>query len=136
MTVTENEQQILDEFAFIENPQERLGAIVDATRNLPHLPETDRTAANQVSGCTSQVWLVAETDAGHWSFRSDCDSPLVRALVHLLCRCFDQVSAEEAARSQPTVLEKLGITQNLSPTRRNGLAAVRQHIAARVQAEA
>ena len=129
MTVAENEQQILEDFAFIENPQERLGAIVDATRHLPHFPEDERTETNHVPGCTSQVWLVAEKDGGNWRFRSDCDSPLVRALVHLLCRCFEGVTATEAHEADPTVLEKLGVIQNLTTTRQNGLKAVRQRIA-------
>ncbi|MBT5903250.1 MAG: SufE family protein [Opitutaceae bacterium] len=129
MTVADNEQTLLDEFHFIENPQERLGAIVDATRQLPHFPEADRSDDNHVKGCTSQVWLVAENDGDVWQFKSDCDSPLVRALVHLLCRCFDGVSAEEAKTVEITVLDQLGVTRNLTPTRLNGLAAVRARIA-------
>ncbi|MDB4473953.1 SufE family protein [Opitutaceae bacterium] len=128
MTVAENQQILLDEFHFIENPQERLGAIVDATRHLPHFPEADRNDDNHVKGCTSQVWLVAKNDGDTWHFKSDCDSPLVRALVHLLCRCFDGVSAEEAKTAEITVLDQLGVTRNLTPTRLNGLAAVRARI--------
>jgi cysteine desulfuration protein SufE len=130
MNVAANEQQILDDFLFIENPSERLGAIVDATRHLPHFPEEDRTDARHVPGCTSKVWLIAHSEDDRWRFQSDCDSPLVRALVHQLCRAFDGVSTQEAATAQTTVLEKLGVTQNLTPTRLNGLAAVRERIAA------
>ena len=74
MTVAENEQQILDDYLFIENPQERLGAIVDAARHLPHFAEADRTPANHVPGCTSKVWLTASQDGDRWRFDSDCDS--------------------------------------------------------------
>lgn len=130
MTVAENEQQILDDYLFIENPQERLGAIVDSTRHLPRFPEGNRSDKNHVPGCTSKVWLTASQDDETWTFQSDCDSPLVRALVHLLCRAFHGVSTQEAATAQTTVLEKLGVTQNLTPTRINGLAAVRERIAA------
>ncbi|GAB5560640.1 MAG: SufE family protein [Synoicihabitans sp.] len=129
MTVAENQQALLDEFIFIENPQERLGAIVDATRHLPHFPEAERTEDNHVKGCTSQVWLIAENDGDAWRFKSDCDSPLVRALVHLLCRCFDNVGAEEAKNAEITVLDQIGVTRNLTPTRLNGLNAVRARIA-------
>lgn len=129
MTVAANEQQILDEFGLIENPQERLGAIVDATRHLPHFPETDRTDETHVPGCTSRVWVIAEVEDNRWNFRSDCDSPLVRALVHLICRCFDQVSADEARDAELTVLTKLDVLKNLTPTRQNGLLAVRKRIA-------
>lgn len=130
MTVAQNEQLILDDYLFIENPQERLGAIVDSTRHLPHFPEHDRTEANHVPGCTSKVWLTATEEADRWTFDSDCDSPLVRALVHLLCRAYTGVSTAEAATAKSTVLEQLGVTRNLTPTRLNGLAAVRERIAA------
>lgn len=131
MTVAENQQRLLDSYAFIENPQERLGVIVDAVRHLPRLPEDQRTDTHRVEGCTSRVWLIAEEQTGgRWRFHSDCDSPLVRALVHLLCQCFEDVSAAEAATAEATVLEQLGVTRNLTPTRLNGLAAVRQAIAA------
>lgn len=130
MTVAENEQRILDDYLFIENPQERLGAIVDAVRHLPHFPEADRTEHNHVPGCTSKVWLTAARADDQWSFESDCDSPLVRALVHLLCQAFRGVSTQEAATAETTVLAKLGVTRNLTPTRLNGLAAVRERIAA------
>ncbi len=129
MTVAENQQAILDDYAFIENPQERLGAIVDSVRHLPHFDESDRTAANHVPGCTSKVWIQATRTGDRWTFQSDCDSPLVRALVHLLCRAFTGVSTIEAATAQVTVLEQLGVTRNLTPTRLNGLAAVRERIA-------
>ncbi len=128
MTVAENQQTLLDEFHFIENPRERLGAIVDATRHLPHFPAAQRNDDNHVKGCTSQVWLIAENDDDKWYFRSDCDSPLVRALVHLLCRCFDGVTATEAKTAEITVLDQLGVTRNLTPTRLNGLAAARARI--------
>ena len=126
MTVAENEQQILDDYLFIENPQERLGAIVDAARHLPHFAEADRTPANHVPGCTSKVWLTASQDGDQWRFDSDCDSPL----VHVLCRSFTNVSTQEAATASSTLLEKLGVLQNLTPSRQNGLKAVRERIAA------
>jgi len=129
MTVAENQQALLDEFSFIENHQERLGAIVDAVRHLPHFEEDDRSAAHHVPGCTSKVWIKARQTEGRWSFESDCDSPLVRALVHLLCRAFEGTTTEEAATAEVTILDELGVTRNLTPTRLNGLAAVRQRIA-------
>jgi cysteine desulfuration protein SufE len=53
----------------------------------------------------------------------------VRALVHVLCRCFAHVSSDEAAHTEPTILDQLGVIRNLSPTRQNGLKAVRERIA-------
>jgi cysteine desulfuration protein SufE len=76
--------------------------------------------------------VAEQTAEGRWRFHSDCDSPLVRALVHLLCQSFEGVTAAEAATAEVTVLDQLDLTRNLSPTRLDGLKAVREQIAATV----
>ncbi|MCC5025707.1 MAG: SufE family protein [Candidatus Synoicihabitans palmerolidicus] len=128
MTVREHHQAIVDDFGFIENRQERLGAVVDAARSLPVLPESDRTTQNIVAGCTSRVLLVASLVNGLCQFRADCYSPMVRGLVVLLARCYDGVTPADAIASEATILEDLELLRDLSSTRQNGLAAVRRRI--------
>lgn len=128
MTVRDQQQTLVDEFGFIENRQERLGAVVDSARNLPRLTEAERTETHLVPGCTSRVWVVGQLDDGRCRFTCDCDSPLVRGLVALLCRCYEGVTPADARDTESTVLEELGLLRDLSPTRRNGLDAVRHRI--------
>ena len=86
----------------------------------------DRIDSNLVRGCVSRVWLAASMDEGRCRFRVDADSPLVRGLVRLMCGIYDRATPAEVAAEEPVVLEELGILRNLSPTRQNGLAAVRR----------
>lgn len=130
MSVTSRQKEIIADYDFIENRQERLGAIVDAARHLPSLPENLRTETNLVPGCTSRVWLMGEYQAPHCHFRVDCDSPLVRGLVVLLVSAYEDATIADAIATEPFLLEELEVWRDLTPTRQNGLNAVRQRITA------
>ena len=127
-TPAEKQQQLIDDLLLIENAQERLSVVVDRARRLPPLPESERTAAHRVRGCVSQVWLVSELRDGRCHFRCDAEGPLVRGLVALLCEFFTDAPPAEIAVSTCDPLAALGLLENLSPTRQNGLAAVRAAI--------
>lgn len=137
MTLAEKQAQLAADYAIIDDPQERLAAVVDRARKIPPLPEAERTEANRVKGCVSFAWVVGEVRAGRCFFRSDADSPLVRGLLKLLCDFYSDATPAEVAATEPALLELLGLDRNLSPTRLNGLRSVRAKIrdfAARVPA--
>ena len=134
MFLPEKLQQLVDDLAILEDPQERLGAIVDRAKRRAPLPPEERNEANRVRGCVSVVWLVGEVREGRCYFRSDAESPVVRGLVACVCDFFSDAPVSEVAASTLEPLDALGVTRNLSPTRRNGLAAVRKAIAAFAQA--
>ena len=128
MTLAEKQQQLIDDYCIIDDPQERLTAIVDHARQQPPLPDTDRTEANRVQGCISQAWIVSELSEGFCRFRSDADSPLVRGLLKLVCDLYTGATPAEVVATEPTLLEAIGLARNLSPTRLNGLRSVRAKI--------
>ncbi|MBP9912815.1 MAG: SufE family protein [Opitutaceae bacterium] len=128
MALAERQQQLIDDLLLIENPQERLSAVVDRVRRAPPLPSALRDDAHRVPGCVSQVWLVSELRDSRCHFRCDAEGPLVRGLVALLCEFFTDVPPAEIAVSTCDPLAALGLLENLSPTRQNGLAAVRAAI--------
>jgi cysteine desulfuration protein SufE len=119
---------MIEDFAIIEDAQERLAAVVDRARKRPPLSETERTEDNRVKGCISLAWVVGERREGRCHFRSDADSPLVRGLLALLCDFYSDATADEVAATEPVLLEELGLAKNLSPTRLNGLRSVRAKI--------
>lgn len=123
-------QELSEELAVIDDVQERLSILVDRTRNQPPLPPADRVAANRIPGCVSTVWLVGEYRDGKCYFRSDAESPVVRGLVGFLCEFFSGFPPGAIIATTPDPLEALGLSRNLSPTRRNGLAAARAAIRA------
>jgi len=128
VTLGQRQQQLLDDFALIEDAQERLSAVIDRAKRLPPLPTADRTEQSRVRGCVSQVWVVGEIRDGRCFFHCDADGPLVKGLVAFLCEFFSGATPAEIAASDADPLEALGLMRNLSPTRHNGLAAVRARI--------
>lgn len=133
VTLAEKQQQLIDDLAIIDDPQERLAVIVDRAKKNPPLADHERTDAQLVRGCISRVHLVGELHDGRCRFRADADSPLVLGLVALLCEFFNDATPAEIAASSADPLGALGLTRNLSPTRQNGLAAVRATIRAFAQ---
>ena len=129
MTVAQRQNEVVADFAIIENKQERLGALVDAARALPPFSAAERTDDLLVPGCTSRVWLRGTLRDGACHFAADCDSPMVKGLVHLVCQCCEGAAPDDVATAQIEVIEKLDLWRDLSPTRQNGLRAVRERIA-------
>jgi cysteine desulfuration protein SufE len=130
VSLVEKLQRLADDLAIIDDPQERLGAVVDRAKKLPPLAAAEHTDANRVRGCVSLVYLVGEVRDGRCTFRCEADGPLVRGLVALLCDFYSGATPAEIAASDVDPLEAIGLAKNLSPTRRNGLASARATIRA------
>ena len=130
MPLSRKLEQLVADLAVLDDPQERLALVVERARRVPPLAATERTAANRVRGCVSVVWLVGELREGICYFRADAESPVVRALVVLLCDFFSGFAPGPVAATDADPLEALGLSRNLSPTRRNGLNAARAAIRA------
>lgn len=130
MTIADKQRQLIADYSIIDDPQERLAAIVDRARKIPSLPDNERTEANRVKGCVSLAWVVGELREGRCHFRSDADSPLVRGLLVLLCDFYSGATPADVLATEPALLEQLGLDRNLSPTRLNGLKSATAYIRA------
>ena len=122
------QQAIVDDFAFLGDWTERYQYLIDLGRKLPPFPEELKTEQYKVSGCQSQVWLVADGDARALTFRAISDSAIVSGLIALLLRVYSGRSAAEILDTPPRFIEAIGLAQHLSPTRSNGLAAMLKRI--------
>jgi cysteine desulfuration protein SufE len=130
MSLAEKQQRLIAKYAIIEDAQERLGAIVSRGKKWPALRDEEKTDAQRVKGCVSQVWIVGEREGDRCRFRVEADSPLVKGLVSVHCELYDGETAEEIVATEPAWVEALGLENRLSPTRLNGLASVRAAIRA------
>lgn len=128
MTLAEKQRQLRDDLAIVPDRQERLGLVVDRARRAKVLSSAEKNPDNRVPGCISPVWLVGEHRDGVLLLRSEAESPVVKGLVSLMCELYSGAPPAEIVALEPTLFEELGLLQNLSPTRRNGLAAVRTRI--------
>ena len=111
--------------AIIEDPQERLAALMARGKKWPPPDSGQLIEPYRVRGCQSRVWLVANLEDGKCRFRMECDSPMVKGLVAILCELYDGATPAEVREFEPTIIEDLGFSRMISPTRLQGLAAVR-----------
>jgi cysteine desulfuration protein SufE len=114
------------EFDVLGDWEERYRYVIDLGRELAPLSETERSEANKVRGCASQVWLVTEPQAsGALQFRGDSDAHIVRGLIAVLLRLYSGRSPQEIlAFDAKAAFDKLGLAGALSAQRSNGLASM------------
>ena len=103
--------------------EDRYRFLIDLGRKLPPLPDDARTEENRVHGCQSQVWLVAEAKEDDTiTFVADSDSTLVKGLIAVLRKMYSGQKARDVLNFDiEAFLERLGLNQHLSMSRRNGL---------------
>lgn len=124
-TVADAAAELEEEFGFLEDWRDKVELLIDLGKELPPLPDALKSEASKVRGCQSQVWLVAEPEAGgRLHLRADSDAVLVKGLISLLLRLYDQRTPQEILANPPDVLERIGLSKLLTPGRSNGLYAM------------
>lgn len=133
MTFPSNIQDMIDDFAFLDDWEDRYMHVIDLGKGLPSLPIEQKTDANKVKGCASQVWLVSTRQGALWNFAGDSDAHIVKGLVAIVLEIFSGRTAEEiTALDANDILSRLGLAEHLSAQRSNGLASM----IGRIKAEA
>jgi cysteine desulfuration protein SufE len=124
-------QELSDAFAFLETWEERFELITDLGRELEPLPDSERTDANLVAGCTTRTWLTGSRapDSDALELRADAETPLVRGLVALLLMPFRGKSPQEVLEADPRpFIEQLRLEEALSAKRRAGMEAFLERV--------
>jgi cysteine desulfuration protein SufE len=128
-SIDETINEIADDFALLEEGDERYGYLIELGRAFDPLPPAERNDATKVRGCVSQVWLVSEARDGRVFLRADSDAHIVRGLIAILIRLFSGRTPEEIlAVDAKAAFAKLGLTEALTPQRSNGLFAMMTRI--------
>ena len=135
-------QQIIDDFAFLEEWEDRYRFVIELGKALPDLAEDKRTSTNKVQGCASQVWLVSHVGDGAdpvMTFEGDSDAHIVRGLVAIVLAIYSGKRASEiAALDAIDTFNTIGLVEHLSSQRANGLRSmirrIREEAALRVAA--
>ena len=131
---------LIDSFSLLEEWDDRYRYVIELGRGLAPLAEGERSAANKVQGCASQVWLatsVAPDGAGgpELSFRGDSDAHIVRGLIAILFIVYSGKRAADILSTDAIALfERLGLREHLTPQRSNGFRAMVDRIKADAQA--
>lgn len=124
MTIGEKQKQLAKALGALPTGQDRLAYVVGCGRSAAPLNEVLKTESFRVQGCLVKIWFVPEFKQGRCHFKADSDSAIVKGIAVLLCDFYSGQTPEEIAQTQPAFLEKFGITQHLTPNRRNGLAKI------------
>jgi len=122
------QQEIIDEFAFLDDWLDKYQHIIDLGRRLPPLEAHEMTDDALLEGCQSQVWLHVHGDADRLEFRANSDAAIVSGLIWLLLEVYSGRSAREILDAEPRFIRELGLSEHLSPTRANGLNAMLQAV--------
>jgi cysteine desulfuration protein SufE len=122
MTLAEKKESLLADLARIKDPQERIAYAVDCGRRHTPFDNACKTEDNRVEGCLAQLWLKATFLDGRCIFQTDSDSAIMKGIAALLCEFYSGHTPEEIVAIEPSFLAQVGITQHLTPNRRNGLS--------------
>lgn len=124
MTINEIQDEVIEEFSEMSDWMDRYQLLIDLGEELAPLPAAEKTEQNLIDGCQSRVWLVCDEHDGILTFRAESDALIVKGIVTLLIRVLSGHTPDEILNAELYFIEKIGLTEHLSPTRSNGLLAM------------
>ena len=128
---TQDFEDIVDDFEFLEEWEDRYRYIIEQAKLMAPLEEALKVPATKVDGCASQVWLVPQIEGGVFDFKGESDAMIVRGLIAVLHALYSGVPVSDvAAVDAKAELGRLGLNDHLSAQRSNGLRAMVERIRA------
>ena len=128
MSLEAKKEALVEEITLIPDAYERLGYVVERGKKAKGLPEDLRIDSFKIEGCMSQLWVVPKFQDGLCYYDSESDSAIVKGIASLLCDFYSEAKPEEIVATDADFLGEVGITQHLSPNRRNGLSRIVESI--------
>lgn len=123
-TLKEAEDEVVDSFSMYDEWLDKYEYLIDLGKNLAPYPELDKTDDKLIKGCQSRVWLNWKLEDGKLWFTADSDAIITKGIISLLISIYSGRTPAEIAASDFGFIEKIGLKENLSPTRANGLASM------------
>lgn len=124
MTLTEVQDQIIDEFSVFDEWLDKYDYLIDLSKELPVIDEKHRTDQYVIKGCQSRVWIDAHMADGKIYFSADSDAIITKGIIALLIRVLNGRTPQEILDCDLYFIDRIGLRENLSPTRANGLLAM------------
>ena len=124
MTLNQIQDEIIEEFQEFDDWMDRYQLLIDIGSEQPPLDEKYKTQSNLIDGCQSRVWLQADLIDGKIHFQAESDALIVKGIVALLVRVYDNQTPADILASEPYFIQEIGLREHLSPTRSNGLLAM------------
>jgi len=124
MNLNETQKNIVEEFAVYEDWLDRYNYLIELGNELPEIDPRFKTNEFLINGCQSKVWLHADLVDGKLVFTADSDAIIVKGIVALLVKVLNGRTPDEIVENKLFFIDEIGLSQNLSPTRSNGLLAM------------
>jgi cysteine desulfuration protein SufE len=124
MTINEIQDEIIDEFSLFDEWMDKYQYLIDLGRKLPIIDDKHKTEEFLIKGCQSQVWVYAELKDGKVVFTADSDAIITKGIISLLIRVLSNQTPQDILDSDLHFIDAIGLKENLSPTRSNGLLAM------------
>jgi cysteine desulfuration protein SufE len=124
MTINEIQDEIIDEFAGLDDWMDKYQMLIDLGNEQEPLDEQYKIEGNLIDGCQSRVWLQADYADGQITFTAESDALIVKGIVALLIRVLSGHSPQEILDADLYFIDQIGLKEHLSPTRSNGLLAM------------
>ncbi len=124
MTINQVQDQIVDDFSVFDDWMDRYQQLIELGKDLKPIDEKKRTDQHLIKGCQSKVWVDAELNNGTINFSADSDAIITKGIVALLILVLNNRTPQEIIDADLYFIDKIGLRENLSPTRSNGLVAM------------
>lgn len=128
MTIAEIQKEIIADFSFFDDWEERYNYIIDLGRTIPLIDPQYKTDQYLIRGCQSQVWLHSQYKDGKVFLTADSDAIITKGIVGILIRVFSGQTPSEILSADMHFIDQIGLKEHLSPTRANGLVSMIEQI--------
>ncbi len=118
------QEEIIEEFSLFEDWLDKYDYLIGLSESLPPIDPKQRTEEYLIQGCQSRVWVAAELRDGLVRFSADSDAIITKGIISLLIRVMSGRTPEEILGQELYFIDAIGLSENLSPTRSNGLLAM------------
>ena len=124
MSLEETKQEIIETFSIYDEWLDKYEYLIELGKNLQPYPEEKKTDEHLIKGCQSRVWLDAEEKEGRLYFSADSDAIITKGIISLLISVYSGRTPAEISADDFSFVEQIGLRENLSPTRANGLVSM------------
>ena len=128
LTLEEKKQAVIEDFSLYEEWLDKYEYLIELGKSLDAYPEEKKTEDHLIKGCQSRVWLDYNLQDGKLFFQADSDAIITKGIISLLIGVYSERTPEEIAADDFGFIEEIGLKENLSPTRANGLVSMIEKI--------
>jgi len=123
-TIQEIQTAIVEEFSVFSDWMDKYEYLIELGKGMPLIDEKDKTEEHLIKGCQSRVWLSCRQENGKLRFAADSDAIITKGIISLLLRVYDNQTPADILAADEGFIEQIGLKENLSPTRANGLVSM------------